>query len=60
MKLLLKWGADPNIIDNDGVSAMMKARELSNMLALIHRHQVIGAYMKLLSHCVNMLLDAAM
>lgn len=39
-KLLIKWGADPDIYDNDGVSPKQVARFNPRILARIHSRQV--------------------
>ena len=39
-KMLIKWGADPDIYDNDGVSPKQIARFNPRILACIHSRQV--------------------
>ena len=40
VELLLKWGADPDLKDNDGVTAKQLARFHPHMLAGMHQQQV--------------------
>ena len=40
MDLLLKWGADPEVRDNDGVTPKSVARWHPQMLASMHQQQV--------------------
>lgn len=42
-KLLLKWGADARVLDNDNMNAMELAKEHPNMLAIIQSYQVSAA-----------------
>ena len=39
--LLLKWGADPDLRDNDGICARQLARLHPKMLASMDRKQVL-------------------